>query len=435
MVKQIWLPPIACTVIGASHQRKGRPCQDASLSRSFISKNGEQLHLLVVADGHGGERYWLSDVGSRLACEEAANAIEAAVTKNCLDDQHHWHHLLADELPSAIHTEWLLAIHQDWQNQQNRNQQDFSPQLYGCTLGLALMAPQWWGHAGLGDWDLVAIKDGKAELVSEEKDLNAAGEATASLSMADAIQQFRPRFNLLPLEPTQDGLHLILSTDGIRKSCPTDEDFCALCVHLANLSKAEDVGQALREITSQGSGDDVSVAIGRIKSSTSHSLGLSNRYLKEFIFTNQFRCAIRCIAIFVATALVAAAFFALKSYSEKILTRPPSQETNKLQAIETTASLLCASPIFITQALGQKQQLFDQLIGDKAMPITQSLIYQSGQDRIAELIAYSVRQAWLEENQDLSALDVINSCPRLMNALEQVWLMHLVKQTNKTLLP
>jgi len=69
------------------------------------------------------------------------------------------------------------------------------------------------------------------------------------------------------------------------------------------------------------------------------------------------------------------------------------------------------------------------------MPINQSLIYQTGQDRIAELIAYSVRQARLEGNQGLSALDVINSCPELLNTLEQSWLMHLVKQTNKTLLP
>ena len=264
----MWLPPIVCTVIGASHQRKGKPCQDSSLSRSFISKNGEELHLMVVSDGHGGERYWLSDVGSRLACEETAKAVEAATKQNCLDDQVHWHHMLAEELPRAIHSQWLDAIDQDWQNQEKTDQEEFSSQLYGCTLGLVLMAPQWWGHTGLGDWDLVTIQGGKAELVSEEKDLNAAGEATASLSMGDAVQQFKSRCNLLPIDQAQSGLNLLMSTDGIRKSCATDADLRALCIHLADLNKADEIGQALSEITSQGSGDDVSLAIGAFEGIT-----------------------------------------------------------------------------------------------------------------------------------------------------------------------
>ena len=45
----MWLPPIECTAIGASHQRKGKPCQDGSLSRSFINKNGEELHLMLFS--------------------------------------------------------------------------------------------------------------------------------------------------------------------------------------------------------------------------------------------------------------------------------------------------------------------------------------------------------------------------------------------------
>ena len=276
----MWLPPIVCTVIGASHQRKGKPCQDSSLSRSFISKNGEELHLMVVSDGHGGERYWLSDVGSRLACEEAAKAVEAAVKQNCLDDQVHWQQMLAEELPEEILRQWLAAIHQDWRNQPNPDQQNFSPQLYGCTLGLVLMAPQWWGHTGLGDWDLVTIQGCKAELVSEEKDLNAAGEATASLSMGDAVQQFRSRSNLLPIDQAQDRMKVLVSTDGIRKSCATDQDFRTLCIHLGELNKLENINQALAEITSQGSGDDVSVAIGRASGDSVYGPGISTSLKK-----------------------------------------------------------------------------------------------------------------------------------------------------------
>ncbi|MFM7286075.1 MAG: protein phosphatase 2C domain-containing protein, partial [Cyanobium sp.] len=70
---------IASSVIGAAHRRQGRPCQDAALSRELLSTRGERLLLLAVADGHGGSRYWLSHVGSQLACELAATAVAAAL--------------------------------------------------------------------------------------------------------------------------------------------------------------------------------------------------------------------------------------------------------------------------------------------------------------------------------------------------------------------
>jgi len=256
----MWLPPIACTVIGASHQRKGKPCQDASLSRSFISKGGEELHLMVVSDGHGGERYWLSDVGSRLACQEAANAVEAAAKKYCLDDQGHWQNLLAEELPRAIHSQWLDAIDQDWQNQPNPVQQNFSPQLYGCTLGLVLMAPRWWGHTGLGDWDLVICSETEALLLSEEGRNLSQGEATASLCLVNMHSEFKSRAKLYPRKIKKEEI-ITISTDGIRKSCAADKDFIELIKHLSTIIKTEELKSCLIEITQKGSGDDLSLAM------------------------------------------------------------------------------------------------------------------------------------------------------------------------------
>jgi len=429
-VKQLWLPPIACTVIGASHQRKGKPCQDASLSRTFISQNGEELHLMVLSDGHGGERYWLSDVGSRLACEEAANAVEAAVKNNCLDSHAHWLRLLEEELPRVIHSQWLEAIHQDWQNQPNPDQHDFSPKLYGCTLGLALMAPQWWAHTGLGDWDLVTIQGGIAELVSEEKDLNAAGEATASLSMTDAVQQFKPRCNLLPLQDAQDGIHLLVSTDGIRKSCATDDDFRTLCIYLAELNQTEAILEALAEITSQGSGDDVSVVISMIQGGDGNTLGASESSQIQSIAGDSSSNIIKYRSIGVLVALVAVAFFAWKTFSApRIFTPSPSQEA-QMQDIKAAVSLLCGNPALITKSLDQNQNVFEQLSSAKASP--QGLMREARQNRIAALIAYSKAKPGSKESLDLRALDSINSCPELKSALEQEWSSKQFMQTNPT---
>ena len=47
--------------LGASHMDDEKPCQDAS--RSAVTDNG--LTICVVSDGHGGEQYFRSDVGSK----------------------------------------------------------------------------------------------------------------------------------------------------------------------------------------------------------------------------------------------------------------------------------------------------------------------------------------------------------------------------------
>jgi serine/threonine protein phosphatase PrpC len=416
----MWLPPIACSVIGASHQRKGKPCQDASLSRSFISKDGEELHLMVVSDGHGGESYWLSDVGSRLACQEAAKAVEAAVKQNCLDSQAHWQHLLAEELPRAIHSQWLEAIHQDWQNQPNCDPQDFSPQLYGCTLGLVLLAPQWWGYSGLGDWDLVVIQDGTAELVSEEQDFTAAGEATASLSMADAVKQFNPRCKLMLLDQAQDGLKLLVSTDGIRKSCATDDDFRALCICLAELNQTKAIREALAEITSQGSGDDVSVVICMKQGGVGNALGASENPQFPLVAGDKSYNTIKYKSIGALATLVAVSFFTWKTFSGvKKPTSSLSPEA-QMQDIKAAVSLLCANPALITKSLDQNQRVFEQLSSTKANP--QILMREARQNRIAALIAYSKAKPGSRETLNLQALDNINSCPELKSELEQRWL-------------
>ena len=71
------------SVKGASHIASGKPCQDYSLS---YNENG--LQIVVVCDGHGGNTYFRSDVGSKLAAEVTvellknfANCVSASAFK------------------------------------------------------------------------------------------------------------------------------------------------------------------------------------------------------------------------------------------------------------------------------------------------------------------------------------------------------------------
>ena len=55
---------------GDSHKVTNKPCQDYAYSES-----NEYLSMAIVSDGHGGERYFRSQIGSELAVNITKEAI------------------------------------------------------------------------------------------------------------------------------------------------------------------------------------------------------------------------------------------------------------------------------------------------------------------------------------------------------------------------
>ncbi len=230
--------------------------------------DGQPVMLMAVADGHGGRRYRRSEEGSRLACETAVAVVGEALASRPLGEgegEGVWSRWLAHDLPEAVQRRWLEAVRAHWRSDPGEG--DFEPLLYGSTLGLVVMTPLWWGHTGLGDWDLVRVEaDGHARLLQEENELSARGEATCSLCQPQAASLFARRAALHPIAPDGADFALVLCTDGIRKSCATDADFLTLAAWLARSGGegAAVLPEALDRISRDGSGDDVTVAIGRI---------------------------------------------------------------------------------------------------------------------------------------------------------------------------
>jgi len=275
-----WSAPLHRSRCGASHQRRSVPCQDASLSASLRSADGLPVGLMAVADGHGGSRYWLSDVGSRLACELAIQLASQDLARQPLEEGRadqlqavqRW---LAAELPGRIVAAWQEAIQADWQGRELPPQhqgEPFSPQAYGSTLALVVLTPNWWGHTGLGDWDLVLLcNDQPDRIISQELDDGLQGEATESLCLARASSCFAARTAVYSLTGEQrQACGLVLTTDGVRKSCAADGDHLALSRYLLEEAQpgqaraagsTERLDASLDRISRDGSGDDVSVAL------------------------------------------------------------------------------------------------------------------------------------------------------------------------------
>ncbi len=271
-----WSPPLVHSSAGASHRRRGQPCQDASLMAELAGADGTALTLMAVADGHGAPAYRHSAVGSAAACQAAGEAVAEALAQPGgnwrqpdPDTLERW---LARELPEVIRRRWLAAIGRHWEAQaEGKTAPPFQPRPYGTTLGLVLVTAGWWACTGLGDWDLVLIDADGARLLSQEEGLGGGGEATASLaaggcgdgSRGGGDAPFPFRWHWFGLDPDASPFALVLSTDGIRKSCASDADFLALASWLATGMAAPALEDSLERISREGCGDDVSVAIVR----------------------------------------------------------------------------------------------------------------------------------------------------------------------------
>jgi serine/threonine protein phosphatase PrpC len=68
----------ATSVLGASHIRENKPCQDYSIA--WQSKDSGSV-VLIVCDGHGSDTYVRSDVGSRLAAQITLEAVKEFVPR------------------------------------------------------------------------------------------------------------------------------------------------------------------------------------------------------------------------------------------------------------------------------------------------------------------------------------------------------------------
>ncbi|MFM7266257.1 MAG: protein phosphatase 2C domain-containing protein [Cyanobium sp.] len=278
---------------GASHQRQGLPCQDASAAVELRSRDNLPVTVMAVADGHGGEAFPFSDVGSRLACDRALAEIGGAILRRPLaaDDLAGWQAWWQEELPRALHGSWHQAIQRHWQRLAREAEMDaeaagypqlaleasgFRPHLFGTTLGVVVMTPGWWGHTGLGDWDLMRLwGPGEGEIVSCEPPAPIPDEVTASLAHDRAWELFRSRTALHPVRSGERPFALVLSTDGLRKACRSDADLLGhgealLRVALAGLGAAagEGLEASLEALSAGDPGDDLSVAMavrGRLR--------------------------------------------------------------------------------------------------------------------------------------------------------------------------
>ena len=261
-----------CTRIGASHIKKGLPCQDVSASGEICGRS-----VAVVADGHGSRRHFRSDRGAEIACQTVLREVGALLSAPSLAECTAETQLLT--LRQNICRAWSAAVLEDlrrdpWTEAELAEaagllseeeyacltREDGSTVPYGSTVCAVIAGPDGWAAIQLGDGAFVKISaDGAyswpmpASLVNE-------GHLTASLCMEDPMADFRA---------CMGGDHpagLIVYTDGIEKVLPSGTREVTSLLHwiwrdMRAHPETENLAGTLDMLTQRSRiGDDLSVA-------------------------------------------------------------------------------------------------------------------------------------------------------------------------------
>lgn len=240
-------------VIGASHVRSGKPCQDEAGVWSIAD-----TVAVAVADGHGSSRH--ADVGARLAVHVALSSLVRFA-----EDLGERAWKLAEVQSYAEHPLRVQLVREWAQRVRSKAGSDDAPLLdYGSTVLFALSTPAFLLVGQLGDGDILLVsRDGQVR-APLPPDPTAFADETPSLCLPDAAQSLR----VLVLPPPGEETLLLLSTDGYSKSYATDAVFHAIGPDYLDLVRTEGVHgvQAhlrgfLEQVTAQGSGDDIALGL------------------------------------------------------------------------------------------------------------------------------------------------------------------------------
>lgn len=282
---------------GESHIATGKVCQDYSYSQVY--ENGNTI--AIVCDGHGGKRYFRSDIGAKIAAEVTERnvqifldevgpalikgkpftqeeTISGQIDKQDFDKQSPVDAAFR-QLFASIISGWNSKVleHASINSIKEEEKNDLEPKwiedfnngvslekVYGCTLIVYASTPEYWLAFQIGDGKCFAF-DSKG-LWSEPIpwDERCFLNKTTSICDSSAIDEFRFCYEGDGTFP----IAVILGSDGIDDSFGAEENQANFYVQiLKSLAKVgiedtlHEIETTLPQLSKIGSQDDMSISI------------------------------------------------------------------------------------------------------------------------------------------------------------------------------
>ena len=256
---------------GASHIKKNKECQDAS-----ESYNDENCAIAIVCDGHGGDDYVRSAVGSAFAASITKNNILSFISDVNKDELKRHHPQLIKTLQASIISAWSSAIHGHYEanpfteaeisvlSERARRkylQEQRIESAYGTTLIAVASTKDYWFGIHIGDGKCVAVNPEGKFVQPIPWDEKCFLNATTSICDSDALNSFRYFYSeKLPVA-------VFVGSDGVDDCFSSEQQLNNLYKTVlysfatSDFSEAvDDLSDYLPRLSAKGSGDDVSVA-------------------------------------------------------------------------------------------------------------------------------------------------------------------------------
>lgn len=270
---------------GESHKKTGKVCQDAAFARC---REEDRYAVAIVSDGHGGNNYFRSNIGSKKAVEATQEAIgefmknflKASSLKKLSESKFHNPDDLMRQLETAIIYRWRTKIWEDYEkhpftpeelacfsttmrDKYESKPQDYFVKAYGATLIAVVIYPgHFWFGLHIGDGKCVAQNTTGEFSQPIPWDDKCFLNVTTSLCDEKPLDNFRHCFYT-----DQFPSAIFVGTDGVDDCFANDEDLYGFYQEIIQTfqdkkdkTAQKEVDEFLPLMSQKGSGDDISVS-------------------------------------------------------------------------------------------------------------------------------------------------------------------------------
>jgi serine/threonine protein phosphatase PrpC len=260
------------TCPGATHIKSGKPCQDYS-----AVETEDDFAIAVVSDGHGGNKYFRSGDGSRIACDVSIDIVKKFINeirKDDMDSNSFNYKLLFRQLATKIINEWQKQVEEHFADNEIAENEKLIYEthytedaedadihkIYGATIVLAVISDDMSFVIQTGDSPCLVFNDDyECRIPQETINPDCVMDYTTSLSDSNAINNFRYFWT------TDMPKAIFVCSDGIKDSYSEDDFLNFGTVLLKEFEKdyTATIGfieEWLPKLSERGSGDDMSIA-------------------------------------------------------------------------------------------------------------------------------------------------------------------------------
>ena len=282
---------------GESHIATGKVCQDYSYSKVYVNGNA----IAIVCDGHGGKRYFRSDIGAKIAAEVTEQKVRTFIEEVGLSllksEPFTQHGTISEQITNqdfdktsnierafrqlfgSIIYEWNAEVlahatqnpisEMEKEGLEERWITEFEDSInlekvYGCTLIVYAYTPDFWLAFQIGDGKCFACDATGNWSEPIPWDERCFLNKTTSICDSGAIDEFRYCYE----GNGQSPIAVILGSDGIDDSFGSEENQANFYVNiLKSIAKSvldatlSDIETTLPQLSKIGSQDDMSIAM------------------------------------------------------------------------------------------------------------------------------------------------------------------------------